>query len=200
VRRRWRSESATWFLRADASAFSENNGLATRRSDYVAGLYVSPLASLSLVAQGRFDTNTLALRRQDTLVSAGFGPFSTQLAYAFTRADSQAITAATSTIGQQEVQGTLGVKLTDNWSIAGSMRFDIDNKQRLQDLFQIRYADECFVLTTSYTETFIANSVLGVVPDKTVMVRFELKNLGGFSAKTDVTSFMSGIDNQTNRN
>ncbi len=183
-----------------ASAFSDNNGLATRRSDYVAGLYVSPLASVSLVAQGRFDTNTLALRRQDTLLSAGFGPFSTQLAYAFTRADTQAISNAASTIGQQEIQATLGVKLTDKWSVAGSVRYDLDQKNMLQDLFQVRYADECFVLTTTYTDTRIANPALGVVPDKSVMVRFELKNLGGFSAKTDVTSFMSGIDNQVNRN
>ncbi len=183
-----------------ASAFSENNGLATKRSDYVAGLYVSPLQAISLVAQGRFDTNTLALRRQDTLLTAGFGPFSTQIAYAFTRADTQALTSAASQIGQQELQGTLGIKLNDKWSIAGSLRYDIDNKQRLQDLFQLRYADECFVLTTSYTETFIANSALGIVPDKTVMVRFELKNLGGFSSTTNVTSFLSGIDNQTNKN
>jgi LPS-assembly protein len=182
-----------------ASAFSENNGLATKRSDYVAGLYISPLQAFSLVAQGRFDTNTLALRRQDTLLTAGFGPFSTQLAYAFTRADTQAINGIASQLGQQEVQGTVGLKLTDNWSIAASARFDIDNKQRLQDLFQLRYADECFVLTTSYTETFIKNETLGIVPDKTVMIRFELKNLGGFSTKTDVTGFLSGIDNQTNR-
>ena len=70
---------------------------------------------------------------------------------------------------------------------------------RLQDLFQVRYNDECFVLTTSYSETFISNPSLGIVPDKTVMVRFEFKNLGGFSAKTDVTSFMTGIDNQLNK-
>jgi hypothetical protein len=32
------------------------------------------------------------------------------------------------------------------------------------------------------------------------MVRFELKNLGGFSTNTNTTSFLSGINNQTNRN
>ena len=181
------------------SAFSAVNGLETRRSDYVAGLYISPLASLSLVTQGRFDTNTLALRRQDTLFSAGFGPFSTQIAYAFTRQDSQAITNAASVTTQQEVQTTLGVRLTDNWSVSANLRYDLDQHKRLQDYFQLRYADECFVLSTTYTETFITNSVLGIVPDRTVMVRFELKSLGGFSAKTDVTSFLSGVDNQTTR-
>lgn len=183
-----------------ASPFSVNNGLETQRSDYVAGLYVSPLASLSLVAQARFDSESLALRRQDTLLSAGFGPFSTQLAYAFTRADTQAITSTGTNIGQQEAQATLGIKLTDHWSVAGSIRYDIDNKALLQDLLQLRYADECFVLTTTYTDSRISNPTLGINPDKTVMVRFELKNLGGFSTHTNVTSFLSGIDNQINRN
>ena len=35
--------------------FSPVSGLETDRSDYVAGLYLSPFAGLSLIAQGRFD-------------------------------------------------------------------------------------------------------------------------------------------------
>jgi LPS-assembly protein len=181
------------------SPLSLNNGLEANRSDYVAGLYVSPLVSLSLVAQARFDTNPLALKRQDTLLSAGFGPFSGQLAYAFTREDSQALTTANSTVGQQEIQGTLGIKLSDRWSTVGSIRYDIDQHQRLLDSLQLRYADECFVLTTTYSETFVSNPTLGIVPDKTLMVRFELKNLGSFGAGTDVTSFLSAPVNQAPR-
>ena len=180
------------------SALSPNNGLENRRSDYVTGLYVSPLASLSLVAQARFDSNTLALRRQDTLLSAGIGPFSGQLAYALTRDTTQALTSTTDTIGQQEAQATLGVKLTDRWTLTGSVRYDIDQRMRLQDLLQLRYADECFVLTTTYSETFISNATLGVVPDKTLMLRVEFKNLGSFGTGTDVTSFLASPVNQTN--
>ena len=181
-----------------ASAISANNGLENRRSDYVAGLYVSPLASLSLVAQARFDTNTLALRRQDTLLSAGIGPFTGQLAYALTRDTSQSLTSTGATVGQQEAQATLGVKLTDRWTLTGSVRYDIDQHMRLQDLVQLRYADECFVLTSTYSETFISNPTLGVVPDKTLMLRVEFKNLGSFGTGTDVTSFLASPVNQTN--
>ena len=38
------------------------------------------------------------------------------------------------------------------------MRYDIDAQQRIQDQFQVKYADECFVLTASYTETFVENT------------------------------------------
>ena len=35
-----------------------------------------------------------------------------------------------------------------------------------------------------------------IVQDKTVMLRFELKNLGDFNYKTDTTSFAARGDNQ----
>jgi LPS-assembly protein len=76
------------------------------------------------------------------------------------------------------------------------MRYDIDAKQRIQDQFQLKYADECFVLTASYTETFVENLPLDLRPDRTLMLRFELKHLGEFNYKTDVLSHVFGDSNQ----
>ena len=76
------------------------------------------------------------------------------------------------------------------------MRYDIDAQQRIQDQFQVKYADECFVLTASYTETFVENVPLDLRPDRTLMVRFELKHLGEFNYKTDVLSHVFGDSNQ----
>ena len=45
-----------------------------------------------------------------------------------------------------------------------------------------------------YQETFVANTALNIVPDKTVMLRFELKNLGDFNYKTDANSFAARGD------
>ena len=65
------------------------------------------------------------------------------------------------------------------------MRYDLENYQRIQDVLSLKYADECFALTASYTETFVTNTALGLVPDRTLMLRFELKNLGDVSYKTN---------------
>ena len=65
------------------------------------------------------------------------------------------------------------------------IRYDIDAKQRIQDQLQLKYADECFVLTASYTETFVENAALDLRPDRTLMLRFELKYIGEFNYKTD---------------
>ena len=57
----------------------------TDRSDYVAGLYLSPFSGINLVAQGRFDENDWTLRRQDSYLQANYGPLLAQVGYTYTR-------------------------------------------------------------------------------------------------------------------
>ncbi len=75
------------------------------------------------------------------------------------------------------------------------MRYDIDLRSRIQDLFQIKYQDECFVLTASYIETFVENQALDIRPDRTLMLRFELKHLGDFNYSTDQLNHVFGDTN-----
>ena len=174
------------------SAFNPNSGLESNRSDYVAGLYISPLRNFSLVTQARFDDRDWTLRRLDTLVSGSFGPVTAQAIHTYTSADSLTAFAT----AQQELQFVLGLKLTDYWSVIGQVRYDIDAKRMVQDSVGLRYQDECFVLTGTYSDNVIENATLGIKPDKTFMLRFELKNLGDFNYRTDVTNFLNRGDNQ----
>jgi LPS-assembly protein len=168
--------------------FSPMSGLQNDRSDYIAGLYLSPFTGMNLVSQARFDEQDWSLVRQDSLLQANYGPFMTQLGYTFTKFDP--ITGALDT--QQEAIGTLGIRLTDRWSVLGQVRYDIDSHERIQDIFQLKYADECFVLTASYIETFVDNPALGIRPDQTLMLRFELKHLGDYTYRTDQLSHVFG--------
>jgi LPS-assembly protein len=177
------------------SAFDPLSGLQNKRSDYVAGLYLSPRQNLSLVAQGRFDENSWELNRFDTLLSFGIGPLSAQTIYTF-RQYNALFDVSGNGKDQQEVQLSLGLKLDDYWSLLGTVRYDLDDKAMRQDAIGVRYADECFILTSTYTETFVENPGLGIKPDRTVMLRFELKHLGGFNYKTDVANFLTRGDNQ----
>jgi LPS-assembly protein len=171
--------------------FSPVSGLQTDKSDYVGGLYFSPASYFNIIAQGRFDQADFALRREDTIATANYGPFSAQVGYSYTHDNPALVT----TPPGQEILGGLGLKLTDRWSVQGSVRYDIESKEVIQDVAQLKYKDECFVLTTQYTETFVNNPALGIVPDRTVMVRFELKNLGEFNYQTDQLNHIFG-DNQ----
>ena len=172
--------------------FSPANGLDTSRSDYVAGVYLSPFTGLSLIAQARFDEADWSLRRQDTLLQASYGPFSTSIGYTFSRFEPVLGVFDT----QEDILASVGLKLTNHWSVLGQVRFDIDAKHRIQDLVQLKYADECFVLTASYIETFVENTALDLRPDRTLMLRFELKHLGEFKYKTDQLNHVFGDSNQ----
>ena len=168
--------------------YSPVSGLQTNRSDYVAGFYLSPFTGISLVSQSRFDEKDWTLRRQDTSVSANYGPVTGAVNYTFSAFDP----VSGLLDNQQEIMTSLGLKLTNQWSVQGAMRYDIDARQRIQDSLALKYADECFVLTASYIETFVTNAALDLKPDRTVMVRFELKHIGEFNYKTDQLNHVFG--------
>jgi LPS-assembly protein len=164
--------------------FSPVSGLQTNQSDYVAGVYVSPFRGLSVMSQARFDESNWALRRNDSSVNGSYGPLFGSLAYTYTNYDPL--------IGipmiEQDVLSSVGLKLTNNWTVLGTLRYDLTDSQPVQDVLQLKYADECFVLTASYTETFVTNTALNLVPDRTIMLRFELKYLGSFNYNSSLNS------------
>ena len=169
--------------------YSANSGLETSRSDYVLAAYLSPFSGFRAIGQTRFDEDDLSLRRADALAQASYGPFTLTGLYSFTAAEAFSTTTATD---QQEVLGQLAIRLTDRWSVHGQVLYDIDAKEIRQDQIGLRYADECFVLTATYTETFINNAERDLKEDRTLMLRFELKHIGEFRYKTDSLDHLFG--------
>ncbi|MFY0614841.1 MAG: LPS-assembly protein LptD [Hyphomicrobiaceae bacterium] len=165
-------------------------GLDTARSDYVIGGYVAPTTNLRFIGQARFNETDLNLRRSDFYATASYGPFVAQASYSFTAPDS----SVDDTSPQQDVLGSLWIQFTDRWSIGGMLRYDIDEKEIRQDALSLRYADECYVLTTSYRNTNIIDSDNGITKDQTFMVRLEFKHLGGFNYKTDSLDFNQAVN------
>jgi LPS-assembly protein len=168
--------------------FNPASGLETSRSDYVLGVYLAPTDLFRVISQSRFDEKTMALRREDLGVNFNFGTVFGGAVYSYAAADPLLGIVD----NQQDIVGTLGVKLSDRWTLSASMRYDIDADMRLSDAITLKYADECFVLTASYQETFYTDSSLGIEPDRTIMLRFEFKHLGEYSYKTDQLDFVSG--------
>jgi Ca-activated chloride channel homolog len=81
------------------------------------------------------------------------------------------------------------LRLTDRWSVLGQQeRYDVDDKQAVQDVFQIEYQDECFVLSTSYIETFVEDAALDLQEDRTAILRYELRSPCQYGYRTDALS------------
>lgn len=172
--------------------YSPVSGLERSASDYVLGLYVSPLSGFRAVAQARFDERTRELRRLDAAVGLNYGPLYSQVTYAYTAA-SPALNLLSD---QEEVMAMVGLKVTDYWSIAAQTRYSLDRNRPVQNIFQLRYADECYVMTASYIETHITDASRDIRPDQTLMFRFELKYLGEFRTKTNVLDQVFGDNHQ----
>ncbi len=172
--------------------FTPYSGLQNNRSDYVLGAYIAPVQGLQLVSQTRLDQNTFDVRREDATAQAALGPLSASVIYAFLNTDpTNGIYTA-----QEDLYGSLGVRITDRWSLAAALRYDIDADQLASDMFQARYADECFVMTATYSDNYYHNP--DIVDGQTLMLRFELKHLGEFGYSTSALNFGSSEQSSGN--
>jgi len=165
--------------------YSPVSGLETARSDYVFAAYLSPSSIFRTIAQTRFDERDFSLRRADVFGEVKYGPLIAQTTYSYATFDPFSGTRT----DQEDIFSVVGLQLTDRWSVLGSLRYDLDAGATIQDAVQLRYADDCFVLTASYTETFIDDPLRQLEEDRTLMLRFELKHLGEFHYKTDALDY-----------
>ena len=182
------------------SGFGVSTGLETDQSDFVTGLYISPISGLRLVAQSRFDEDTWALRREDLSAGINMGPVSASVGYALARnfdagtAPDNPDTDPLATGDGQEVTADASVKVTENWTAFGGFRYDIDASKPITNSLGLSYADECYSLSVTYKETFVQDR--DVRPDQSVMFHFELAHLGGTSFTSDALTKTSTSDGQ----
>jgi LPS-assembly protein len=180
------------------NGFNPKSGLETDDSDYVLGIYLAPTDTFRIISQSRFDEDDLTLRREDLTAVFSYGPLLAGATYTYGAVfDEDAPVDATGAAlydEQEDVVGYASLRLTDRWSIGGSLRYDIDDDRMLTDSIRIAYLDECFMLSATYSETFIKDATRDIEPDQVVMLRFEFKHLGGFNYETNVVDFAGGED------
>jgi LPS-assembly protein len=77
---------------------------------------------------------------------------------------------------REELFGSASLRLEDNWRVFGSMRFDLENNNIVQDGFGIGYDDEGFSLSVSYAEDRSRND--GDDVNRTLYFRVGLRTIG----------------------
>ncbi len=173
--------------------FNPQSGLETDTSDYVLGAYLAPTDVFRVISQSRFDEDDLTLRRQDLSAVFSYGPLLAGTTYTYGSVFLN--DAGTPTYDEQEeILGYATLRLTDRWTLSGSLRYDLDNDKVLTDSIRLAYLDECFMLSATYSETFITDEERDIRPDQVVMLRFEFKHLGGFNYETNVVNTLGGED------
>lgn len=133
------------FATPDLLATGVNSGLDTRVSDFVGRVQVNPNENYSLIMRGRFDRGNFSINSFEAQAVANFKPYfplTTSLTYA--RYEAQPLQ------GYPHRREGLGpaaaLNITPNWSIGGSVLFDLDR--------YLEYRDQRVAAYQSYAAQF----------------------------------------------
>ncbi|MEM9634687.1 MAG: LPS-assembly protein LptD [Pseudomonadota bacterium] len=164
----------------DILGATQDSGLASDLSDYVGSLYLDTQYGVKLGAQARFDKDDFSFNRVQAQASAIYGPVVSSLAYAFLNAQPDVGIDSP----REELLGSASLRLEENWRVFGSMRYDLENSNIVQDGVGIGYDDEGFSLSVSYAEDRSRND--GDSVNRTLYFRIGLRTIGNTQVSSGV--------------
>jgi LPS-assembly protein len=161
------------FEHGDITNTGLNSGLDKTVSDYVGRISYQPNQIYSFTARGRFDANTFAVERFEAETRANFDRWTLQILY-----------------GDYSPQPLLGFlsrregllagasfKVTQNWVVLGSVRYDLFADEFDQTRLGLAYVDDCLILSFNWLTGYTYTTAAPVRSDA-FMLQFSLRTLG----------------------
>jgi len=184
----------------DAANTGLESGLDKKYSNYVAGETLAPFSSsLTFESKQQFDSSNFSLTRFDGIVNAKFDRFWTSFDYG--RYGAQPLLGWPNP--REGFVWSTGLKLTDNWSVDGSLFVDMSRHfydtagqttprfYPVNYSFGFGYADTCTTFKLHYSNAY--TSPIGAptttppsTRDQTVLLELDLRTLGGLTGSFDV--------------
>jgi LPS-assembly protein len=162
-------------LRQD-SVLTQGSGLERNLSDYVGRIMLSPNRFLDLAYRFRLDQKTFSPRRDEVDLSAGPTFFRFNIVYVLLETQSAADNVETFTKREQVLAGAT-LRVTPYWRLTGGTRRDLTGGgSTLNANIGLIYEDECLRASTQANWNYITNQ--NVSPDRSIVFRISLKNLG----------------------
>jgi LPS-assembly protein len=155
------------------------SGLQNVLSDYVLGSYVDYKNMFRASAQLRFNEKDMSLDDQRYSLQSKLGFLQAGVSYEAAPALPYFALPA-----RQEVSGFGALKLTDQWSIYGDLRYDFEAGQFIRNSAGVQYADECFIYGISYQQTNV--TFQDIKPDTAVVVSIGIKGFGQQTVPTSI--------------
>jgi LPS-assembly protein len=164
VGRRWRDDQVT--------AFAPITNLRDDSSDWIAAVSADMGPALGGSIRLRLDDESLEVNRLDASVRTRMGRFAAVARYF--NLDSGLSGADPS----EEVSGTVGFDLTQQWNLSYGLRRDLDSDINLSQNARLTFRDDCTFLEFVYSRTETSDRSLG--PSEGFQIRFGLSTLGVF--------------------
>ena len=173
------------------------SGLENNASDWVGRLALDSTQGFRLSAQGRFAGDDFRLNRADIQASGTSGPLSASVTWAYRRmahtyydlltayqgtallqfASAAALKSALAN-ERSEIQTAANFKMSPNWRLFGSIRYDLKDRFLSGDSAGIGYDNDSFSVSLSYNDTIYTSTSLTNVHDQTLYLRFGFRTLG----------------------
>ncbi len=161
------------YAAADLTNTGLQSGLDKTLSDYVGRVTYSPNQIYSFIARGRFDEATFTPKLLEFETRANFDRWTFQLLYGDY--------AAQPDIGflnqREEILVGASFKVTQNWVLLGSVRYDLVVHEFDQTRFGIAYTDDCLLLSLNLLTGYLYNGATPT-PVNSVMLQMSLRTLG----------------------
>ena len=154
-------------------------------SDYVGRVTYQPNSIYSFTARARFDQATFTPERIEVESRANFDRWTLQLLYG----DYAAQPLLGFLTRREGLLAGASFKVTQNWIVLGSLRYDIENDQFDQSRLGLGYVDDCFMLSVNWLTGYTYTATQGQVRDSSVMFQFSLRTLGPDSLAPVGTAF-----------
>jgi LPS-assembly protein len=162
------------FAVGDITNTGLESGLDKAASDYVGRVTYQPNAVYSFTARGRFDEATFTPQRLEFESRANFDRWTLQLLYG----DYAAQPELGFLTRREGILGGASFKVTANWIVLGSARYDLANSQFDQTRIGVGYVDDCFMLSLNWLQGYTYTPTQPPVRSNTFMVQFSLRTLG----------------------
>jgi LPS-assembly protein len=158
---------------ADLTNTGLQSGLDKTMSDYVGRITYQPNQVYSFTARGRFDEATFTPERLEFEGRANFDRWTLQLMYG----DYAAQPDIGFLMRREEILAGASVKLTQNWVLLGSIRYDLELHEFDQTRFGIGYTDDCLLVSLNYITSYTYTGTTPT-PNNTFMFQMSLRTLG----------------------
>ncbi|MEM7067849.1 MAG: LPS-assembly protein LptD [Pseudomonadota bacterium] len=163
----------------DLTNAGEESGLETTRSDYVASLQVSNGGGLSAGIGVRLDEQDLGLKRAEVSTRIVQPEYSVTSSYIFTEAQPNYRFPR----DRHEIGASASVKLGENWRAFGSITYDLETSDIVNDSLGLAYDDDCFSFAVSYAN--LNDTFSGTSSERSVNITLGLRTIGSFSRAVD---------------
>lgn len=165
-----------------------NSGLESSRSDYVARLQYQPNRIFTFTTRARFDERSGDVRRFEAQGAASFDRWSVSAIYG--NYDRQ---PELGFLNRREgVLGSASFKLSQNWIVSGSFRYDLNSNKINQYIIGAGYIDDCFVLGVNYITDYAYNVGTSIRTDHRVTLQIGLRTIGASTISQSTNTAGSG--------